>query len=176
MFELRPVAGYEGHYAVSSDGAVWSNKTASRRWLSLIPDRHGYLFVNLSLHGKTRHYLVHRLVAHAWVHNAEPNVFVQVNHINGIKTDNSAANLEWCTGSHNVAHAFRTGLHVHSEAVRRQAQRMGTAARSLTAEEVRSARLRAAAGVSLRSIAESLPLSVAATHNLVHRRTYRDIT
>lgn len=53
---------------------------------------------------------IHRLVADAFVENPKPLEYKQVNHLNGIKWDNRAINLEWCNNSMNVKHAFDTGL------------------------------------------------------------------
>lgn len=173
-FDLRPIPGFEGHYSVTRDGRVWSHKW-SGLLLKPMKNATGYLFVSLSMGGKPRHFLVHRLVALAWIPNSSPLTLVQVNHLNGIKTDNNDTNLEWCTGQHNVLHSFRNLGRVHSAAVRAQAKSMGTATRTLTPEQVRRARERSAGGESLTSIAASLPLSKGATHSLIHRRTYRDI-
>jgi len=53
---------------------------------------------------------IHRLVAIEFVNNPNPKEYDQVNHINGIKSDNRAVNLEWCNNAMNVQHAFKTGL------------------------------------------------------------------
>lgn len=51
---------------------------------------------------------LHRMVAEKYIPN--PNGYTDVNHINGIKSDNRVENLEWCSRSYNISHAIRTGL------------------------------------------------------------------
>lgn len=57
-------------------------------------------------------YLLHRIVAKTWVSN--PNNYTDVNHIDGNKAHNDADNLEWCTKSQNMLHAYATGLQSHT--------------------------------------------------------------
>lgn len=56
-------------------------------------------------------YLLHRVVAKTWVSN--PENLPEVNHIDGNKKNNSADNLEWCTRSYNVRHAYANGLQTY---------------------------------------------------------------
>ena len=65
---------------------------------------YGYSVVTIA--GKTKS--VHRLVALAFIEN--PLSLPQINHKNGIKTDNRAENLEWCSPAQNIAHAIDAGL------------------------------------------------------------------
>ena len=68
----------------------------------------GYKQVSLSKDGKVVSRLVHRLVAQAFLPNPEDKP--EVNHINGVKTDNNINNLEWSTRSENQLHSITAGL------------------------------------------------------------------
>lgn len=70
-----------------------------------------YRCVRPSINGKQKSLYVHRLVAEAFIPN--PHNFPQVNHIDGNPENNNVSNLEWCSASHNIKHAYETGLINH---------------------------------------------------------------
>jgi hypothetical protein len=110
----KDIENYERRYQISSLGRVKSldriigNRYVYGKELKLIPDRYGYFKVNLSDCGIVRGINVHRVVAETFIPN--PENLPQINHINGVKTDNRVENLEWCTSEHNLKHAFSTGF------------------------------------------------------------------
>ena len=110
MTEWKAVSGYEGLYEVSSDGAVRSIPRLGSHGKELKQNktRHGYLDVCLSKNNKKKRFKVHRLVALAFIANDLNKP--EVNHKNGVKTDNRVCNLEWVTRSENERHAFKNGL------------------------------------------------------------------
>lgn len=97
-------------YLVSTLGNVDSLKRGKRHRLSLHVQNNGYLKVGLSIDNQSKYFGVHRLVAMAFIPNPEGKP--EVNHINGIKTDNRVENLEWATAVENQRHAYITGLQV----------------------------------------------------------------
>lgn len=68
----------------------------------------GYCRIKFMINGKLYRFLVHRLVAEAFISN--PNNYPIVNHKDGNKLNNSVENLEWCTYGENLSHAYNTGL------------------------------------------------------------------
>lgn len=96
----RDIDGYDGMYQVSDLGRVRSKKYGYWRVMKVVKSRVGYLLVALCNGGKIKHFLIHRLVAQAFIDN--DNIFnTEVNHINEDKTDNRAVNLEWCDRRYN---------------------------------------------------------------------------
>jgi len=119
--EFKIIEGYPD-YIVGSDGTVCSkrsNKRGIERWwtqMSPSRDNAGYLRVGLRvLNSPRKFFLVHRLVAMAFVSGFQPEL--TVNHKDGNKQNNSKSNLEWCTYGENHKHAFKLGLrNSHGEA------------------------------------------------------------
>ena len=104
MSEWQPIetAPKDGRkWQVSSEGYIRVNGRRRKTYTS----SKGYTKTTMG----GRSVSVHRLVAEAFIPNPENKP--EVNHINGDKEDNRLANLEWCTRSENMKHAYANGLH-----------------------------------------------------------------
>ncbi len=120
----KDVKGFEGIYQISNFGRlkVLKRKVFNEKYfgnvkwvekkekiMKLSNNTKGYLHTVLTDNeGKRKVVKVHRLVAEAFIPN--PNNYVQVNHIDGNKTNNCVDNLEWCTNEYNMKHSWRIGL------------------------------------------------------------------
>ncbi len=94
---MKDIAGYEGHYAVTEDGQIYSYH--KQGYLSQRLNK-GYYYVSLKLNGEQKIVAVHRLVAQAFIPN--PDNLPEVNHIDEDKKNNHFSNLEWCTHDYNI--------------------------------------------------------------------------
>ena len=131
---MKDVIGYEGLYAVTSCGKVWSYR--KKRFLKPWKGSSGYLQVSLSKNGEVKAYLVHRLVQEIYLPN--PNNLPCVNHRDENKKNNALPNLEWCTyeynnnyGSHNEKSAKSRGKPVYCVELNRTFESAYAAAREL---------------------------------------------
>ena len=102
---FKDIPNYNGYQATNT-GRIFSKK--KNKFLVPCSNQTGYLRVCLYVNGKPTVQKVHRLVAFAFLQN--DNDYKEVNHINGIKTDNRVENLEWCNHTHNMREAFKNNL------------------------------------------------------------------
>ena len=125
----------------------------------------GYYYVRLGRKGSQKHLYVHRLVAAVFIPNPENKP--QVNHINGIKTDNNVPNLEWLTPKENMEHAFSKGLGACGE-------RQWKA--KLTLKQVREIRkLLAQGNLSLKEIGDIYGVNYRTIYNIKIGRTWKNV-
>lgn len=120
----KPLDFTQGVYGVSSFGRVrrYANsilRKPGRPWnlnrnsLPIMMQQQrttrDYMSVRLMVDGKSRTFMVHRIAAHAFIGPC-PGPKIEVNHKDGVKTNNRVENLEYCTHQENIRHAARLGL------------------------------------------------------------------
>lgn len=118
----KDVVGYEDKYQVSNMGKIRSlictnGKRKIPRILKMRDNTHGYLNVDLSRDGVVSTKRLSRLIAEAFRSSNHDKTKNQVNHKNGIKTDNRAINLEWTTQNENMQHAKANRLLAYGERI-----------------------------------------------------------
>ena len=116
----KDISGYGGDYQVSDCGRVRGvdrtieyngiARLQRGKVLKLKRNNRGYLIARLRCNGIEKNELVHRLVAAAFI--GIPEEGQEINHLDGDKANNVPGNLEWCTRSENLVHAYESGLRV----------------------------------------------------------------
>lgn len=111
-----------------------------------------------------RHLFVHRLVAEHFIPN--PNNLPQVNHMDGIKTNNAVENLEWVTLSENMIHAYENGLSDQGETHYRSA---------LTNDQAKQIYDLAWSGHRPKDIAQKFGILATSVCNIKYKRSWKHI-
>lgn len=177
----KDIPNYEGYYQASNLGNIRSldrwidnpNKKAKtngyikkKMILKQNKIKSGYYTTALSREGTTKAYLTHRLIAIAFLSN--PLNKPQVNHKNGVKTDNNVSNLEWATRSENAIHSYENKLQIS-----RKGSLHGSAKLSeLDVLEIRSLLLKK---VDKNQISEVFKISYGTVCDIEKRRRWKHI-
>jgi hypothetical protein len=134
--------------------------------LKQVLNKKGYPEVRLRKNG-THTRLVHKLVASAFLVKSEG--YTQINHINGIKTDNSVVNLEWVTNSENQLHAYKLGL---------QPSRAGegNSRATLTDEKVTILKELYNSGKTTKEVSELIGVSLSIIRQIIYGQSWRSNT
>jgi len=169
----KKVNGYNGIYEVNRRGEVRSvthflegRKGSGKQTGRILKQQKsikGYMRVSLSLNNNRFNTSAHRLVALSFIPNPENKP--QVNHKNGIKDDNRAENLEWCTNSENQIHAIKKNLIKHNKAENHPNSK-------LTNIQVLKARKLSRIGYSNRFLAITYGVSSTAMSNILNNKSY----
>jgi hypothetical protein len=105
MVVWKDIPIFDGLYKISSNGEVLSVRY--NKILKPTSSKKGYHVVDLRNNGKRRGMFIHRLVMLSFIGESK----LEVNHKNGVKTDNRLENLEYVTTKENIRHGWKLGLY-----------------------------------------------------------------
>ena len=109
---------------------------------------------------------VHRIVAKHYIPN--PDNLPEVNHINGIKSDNRVVNLEWCSHEHNLKHAAIIGLIAKGE--------FNGRSKLSKCDVIAIKKLLLVSDYNLTQIAKIFNVGISAISDINHLKTWKHIT
>lgn len=169
MVEWRPVL--DGYYAISEIGDVRRLVKCQGAQVGKLIKPYlsttGYLSIKAYLNGKKVSSSIHRLVAAAFLGTA-PSLKHVVNHKDGNKLNNHVANLEYCTKSADIFHAYATGL-------RKPCQGESHGQTKLTSDQVREIRRLWKSGTKQSAIARLFETPAPTIGSICQGRCWRHI-
>lgn len=144
--KFKPIPGHP-RYEISKEGIIRNseNKKIKSQYIGST----GYYMVSFSYNNKSKPARVHRLLAITYLPN--PKNLPEINHEDGIKTNNFLSNIKWSNHEDNVKHAFRTGL------VNNTGEKNGQS--KLTEKDVKEIKNRLLSGESQYSISKDFPIT-----------------
>lgn len=159
--EWRPALGYEGLYQVSSIGRVkrlgGTGGARLDKILARSTNNMGYFYLALCANGKQRKFLVHRLVAMAFIPNPENKA--EVNHKQRPVKNCCVENLEWATPAENIRHAT---------VVLKYKQGENNGFSVLKAHQIPAIRAACASGLTHAAVAKTYGVSPTTIRKIVH--------
>lgn len=178
----KDVQNFVGKYQVSNCGRVRSLPRVidnGKGWRKPYPGvvlkpkemKTGYQQVTL---GRHKYATIHRLVAQAFLEN--PNGFREVNHKDGVKTNNHVENLEWCSRHLNIRHAMKNGL--YDEARKSQAKAVGGVQNylaKLNDSRVKEIRQKHKQGFGLTMLAKEYGVTIWTIRDVVNNKSWRHV-
>lgn len=157
---MRDIKGFEGLYKINKDGRIWSIR--KNKWLKYRNFENRYPTACLWRDKKDYYFYVHRLVALTYIKN--PKKLREVNHKNGIKTDNCVENLEWCSQIDNKKHAKLNGFTTRGD---RNTQT------KLTVQNIKDIRTEYALGkISHNRLGKKYNVSGSSIYMILHRKNW----
>ena len=178
MERWLPVVGFEGIYEVSDGGRVRSvdrvdargHKRTGRLRTIQVGKGDGYPILRLSRDRRAFFRKVHHLVAEAFLGPPPLPIGMgpgtcEINHKNGVKTDNRSGNLEYCTRGQNAEHAQATGLSASKQGTRNGRARLADS-------EVIEIRRLHGLGMSQQALATKYGISTSTVNYMVRRITW----
>lgn len=167
--DWRPIPGWVGAYEVSSLGRVRNapkDRLYPGRVLRSRLTRKGYPSVRLMAWGKDAERPVHTLVAAAFLGPRPKGL--QVDHIDGVKTNNQPANLQYVTCAENIRRAKLLGLRAD---IRGEDHGLS----KLSVKDIRAIRAAWARGETQTSIGRRFAVTQANISEIVRRRTWTHV-
>lgn len=174
MKEIWKTIHHFDRYEISNLGNIRKFLKAYKKYKKLSPftSQKGYLLIDLSINNKKtkKRWQMHRLVATYFIPNPENKP--QINHKNGIKTDNSILNLEWVTNKENRDHAESLGLFNKAHENRR-GEKNNTA--KLSVKDVRNIKYKLAKTMSQGQIAKKYKVTQACISLILKEKNWKHV-